>query len=280
MPLKKKVVSESSQILSLTRAAEASCKGGYSICIGIDEAGRGPLAGPVVCAAVLVDESIETIEGVVDSKKVTLEEDREETFERLIKTKGVKYSVSVISHVDIDRLNILQATLTGMRNALIELMKKAQIVSRQRNCIALIDGNKIPDDMPLDCKFVIKGDNYIFSIAAASIIAKVTRDRIMHDLSIKYPVYLLSKHKGYPTFEHRNLLYQHGPSEIHRYSYKPVKDACLKHGMKLPSYLPQDDEVTKQSSKKIIKSKKSIKSPIGAKTTKKSVRKSVTSKNK
>lgn len=228
---------------SLTRVAEICCKGHFKTCIGIDEAGRGPLAGPVVCAAVFVDESIETVEGVMDSKKVTTEKEREETFERLISNTKIAFGVSIISNIDIDRMNILQATLAGMKNSLIELTKRAKLKIDWKHCIAMIDGNKIPNDMPIECKYVIKGDSFIFSIAAASIIAKVTRDRIMHELSLKYPLYLLSKHKGYPTFEHRKLLFQYGPTDIYRFSYRPVKEACLRHGIPLPPYLNVEEKI-------------------------------------
>jgi hypothetical protein len=121
--------------------------------------------------------------------------------------------------------------MMGMKNAVIDLLKRNKDVNKDQ-CIGLIDGNRIPTSMPIQSKYVIKGDGSVFSIAAASIIAKVTRDRIMIKLDKQYPQYNLVKHKGYPTFEHRQLLMIHGPSDIHRYSYGPVRDSAIKFGIK------------------------------------------------
>lgn len=214
---------------SLSRGAEKRYlqDGRYRWICGVDEAGRGPLCGPVVCAAALIEDCGELIPGIVDSKAVVKEADREAVFELLTNDPRVTWGISVVSNTKIDELNILQATLLGMRQAVEQCMKK--VVAKKmktQDVLVLIDGNRCPVDMPVDSQWVIKGDSSIYSIAAASILAKVTRDRIMHDLDKKYPAYGLARHKGYPTFEHRQVLHQIGPVEIYRFSYGPVKSAA------------------------------------------------------
>ena len=209
---------------SLSRNAENSAKGKhFEFIIGVDEAGRGPLAGPVVAAACMIDNSVKTIDGIMDSKALTKESDREIIYEQLINTPGVQYGVSVIDHKKIDEINILQATMLAMRKSTEDLLNKLKKDKFNNKIIALIDGNRVPEEMPIESKFVIKGDGSIFSIAAASVIAKVTRDRIMHDLHNQYPMYNFIQHKGYPTGEHVRALAKHGPCPVHRYSYGPVK---------------------------------------------------------
>lgn len=208
---------------SLSRSAESKYLTNNKVyIIGVDEAGRGPLAGPVVAAACIILDST-YIDGIMDSKATT-ESDREATYDVLINHSSVFWSVSIISHVVIDEINILEASLMAMREATTDLLQKLpKKKTSSEKLIALIDGNKVPSNMPIDSQFVIKGDSFVYSIAAASIIAKVTRDRIMKDLDKEYPQYGLAKHKGYPTFEHRGLLMKFGPSPIHRFSYGPVK---------------------------------------------------------
>ena len=174
---------------------------------GVDEAGRGPLAGPVVAAAVIFERDIH-IEGIADSKTLS-EKKREFLFEKII-SKCVSYSVSVIDHGIIDEINILKASLLAMKNAVEGLTVKPDLV--------LIDGNKsFYFDVPVIT--IVKGDAKSFSIGAASIIAKVTRDRLMRKYSLDYPNYLLEKNKGYPTLEHRQAVLKFGPSPIHRKTF-------------------------------------------------------------
>ena len=205
---------------------------------------------------------LEQLDCVADSKVLT-EEKREELFEVLVNAgKYVKWGVSIIDNYEIDRINILQATMTAMKNSVLDLFQKNKDVEKDE-CIALIDGNKIPDAMPIESKYIIKGDGSVFSIAAASILAKVTRDRIMIKLDKQYPQYNLAQHKGYPTFEHRQLLMIHGPSNIHRYSYNPVRDAALKFGIKFKCAYKEEkekaekekNEATTATKSKIIKKK-------------------------
>ncbi len=174
---------------------------------GVDEAGRGPLAGPVVSAAVIFDRDT-FIEGVNDSKKLT-EKERDYLFPQII-DRALTYSIAAVSHGQIDKINILQASLLAMSIAVNRLKVSPDLI--------LIDGNKsfyssIPT-IP-----IVKGDSKSFSIAASSIIAKVTRDRIMKRLSKYFPQYLWTKNKGYPTREHINAVKLYGPSPLHRKTF-------------------------------------------------------------
>ncbi|KAJ1443003.1 ribonuclease H-like domain-containing protein, partial [Ochromonadaceae sp. CCMP2298] len=190
--------------------------------IGVDEAGRGPLAGPVVTASCYVQAGV-WIEGINDSKQTT-EEQRETMYSVLVNHPSVIWAASVVSHTEIDQVNILQATMNGMSRSTAEVVEKLRLKDVHASAlIALVDGNRVPKDMCVEAAFVIKGDSIIFSIAAASIIAKVTRDRIMHELDKEYPVYKLAQHKGYPTAQHRALLMLHGASAIHRATFAPVR---------------------------------------------------------
>jgi ribonuclease HII len=184
------------------------------IIVGIDEAGRGPLAGPVIAAAVILDPT-KPIDGLNDSKKLSAKE-RERIFE-LIRKSALAWSYAKATVAEIDHYNILQATLMAMQRAVNTLTVLPDI--------ALIDGNKCPV-LPCQTQAIIKGDQSEPVISAASIVAKVMRDRIMHLLDKKYPLYGFAKHKGYPTYEHLEMLRLHGPSRIHRRTFAPVS-ACL-----------------------------------------------------
>ncbi len=184
---------------------EAYAKGYTCVC-GVDEAGRGPLAGPVCAAAVVLPKG-HIISGVNDSKKLT-EKKREALFD-VIKEEAVAYSIATASEKEIDELNILQATYLAMKRA-VEGLGIANY--------AMIDGNRIPPlDIPAEC--IIKGDGKSMSIAAASILAKVTRDRYMLEMAEKYPQYQFEKHKGYGTKLHYQMLDEFGPCELHRQSF-------------------------------------------------------------
>ena len=185
---------------------EAYHNGYLSVCC-IDEAGRGPLAGPV-CAGAVIFERGTILEGVNDSKKLT-EKKREQLFER-IKSQAVAWSVGWASVEEIERMNILNAALLAMKRAQEGLPVQADY--------ALVDGNQKPP-LKIPCKTVIKGDGRSLSIAAASILAKVSRDRLMLELSHTYPQYQFEKHKGYGTKLHRDLLLSYGPSPVHRRSF-------------------------------------------------------------
>ena len=180
------------------------------IVAGVDEAGRGCLAGPVVAGAVILDEN-RPIHGLRDSKTLS-EKRRNELFEQ-IREKALAYSIGITGAAEIDRINILQAALLAMEKAVLSLGKEP-------DCL-LIDGNS-KTSLPIEQKAIIKGDSKCASIAAASIVAKVTRDRIMTEIEMEYPGYGFSRHKGYPTKEHLGALRNLGPCPIHRKSFKGV----------------------------------------------------------
>lgn len=180
---------------------------GYNVVCGVDEAGRGPLAGPVVAAAVILPESV-IIDGVNDSKKLS-EKKREAIYDKIINT-ALSYSVAIADEKEIDKINILEATFLAMERAVDGLSIKPDII--------LVDGNRLPK-WSKESRAIIKGDSLSMSIAAASILAKVTRDRMMKKLSCKYPQYMFEKHKGYGTKLHRELIIKYGPCEIHRISF-------------------------------------------------------------
>lgn len=177
---------------------------GFTAICGVDEAGRGPLCGPVVAAACILPIDCK-IEGLNDSKKLT-EKKREALFD-IIMEKAIACSVAQASVEEINRLNILEATLLAMRRAIEGLSQKADF--------ALIDGN-VCRDFPLPARAVIHGDAISPSIAAASILAKVTRDRMCIDLDAEYPMYGIAKNKGYGSKQHMDALRQYGPAPIHR----------------------------------------------------------------
>ena len=180
------------------------------IIAGVDEAGRGPLAGPVVAAAVILPKD-HTIEGLIDSKKLSAKK-REKLYNEIIKVSD--YGIGVISHRTIDKINILQATFKAMRSAILNLDQKPDKT--------LIDGYGFPDQN-IKNEGIIGGDNLIKSISAASIIAKVTRDRIMMNIDKIFPEYGFAQHKGYGTKMHMETLNVHKASPVHRKSFGPVK---------------------------------------------------------
>ena len=185
---------------------------GYTSVCGCDEAGRGPLCGPVVAAAVILPLGIE-IEGLNDSKKLT-EKKREKLFD-IIKEKAIAYAIAEASPEEIDEINILNASMLAMRRAVEALPTKADF--------ALIDGN-CSRGFEIPTETVVSGDAKSCSIAAASILAKVTRDRGCIDLDREYPMYGIAKHKGYPTKDHMNAVREHGPSPIHRKTFLKFLD--------------------------------------------------------
>lgn len=180
---------------------------GKKVVCGVDEAGRGPLAGPVCAAAVILPEGL-VIDGVNDSKK--LSEKKREILYEIIKNKSVSYSINFASVEEIEELNILQATFLAMKRAINGLSKIPDV--------ALIDGNRAPD-LEVKTVTVVKGDSLSHSIACASILAKVTRDALMKNVASKYPEYFFEKHKGYGTALHVEMIRKYGPSPIHRLSF-------------------------------------------------------------
>lgn len=180
---------------------------GYQVICGIDEAGRGPLAGPVFAAAVILPENAE-IPGLNDSKKLS-EKKRKELYP-LITEQAVSWSVGFATEQEIDEINILQATFLAMKRACDGL--------NIRPDYALVDGNRMPQ-LGVRAETIIKGDALSASIAAASILAKVSRDRLMVEIDQIYPEYQFAKHKGYGTELHRELLHQYGPCPVHRKTF-------------------------------------------------------------
>lgn len=181
---------------------------GFKMICGVDEAGRGPLAGPVCAAAVIFPEGL-IIDGVNDSKKLS-EKKREKLFDK-IKEEALSYSIAYASVEEIEKLNILNAAMLAMKRAVEGLDIEPDMI--------LVDGNKEPDIEDIDCTAIIKGDALSHSIAAASILAKVSRDRLMNEMAKKYPEYGFDKHKGYGTKLHREKILEHGICEIHRPSF-------------------------------------------------------------
>ncbi len=189
---------------------------GYNFVAGVDEAGRGPLAGPVVAACVVIDKNFEIdddLKLVADSKKLSAK-NREKLF-KAIKEKALSVEISVVGHETIDKINILQASLFAMKKSVEACQIKPDYV--------LIDGNQKIPGLLTKQQTVISGDAKVFCIAAASIIAKVSRDWLMHEEDKKYPQYQFAKHKGYGTKLHLEMLEKYGPCPIHRQSFAPVK---------------------------------------------------------
>ncbi|MCQ2441421.1 MAG: ribonuclease HII [Clostridia bacterium] len=181
---------------------------GYKYVCGVDEAGRGPLAGPVCAAAVILPQNC-IIDGLNDSKKLS-EKKREQLYDIIIST-AVSYCISYASVEEIEQYNILGTTFLAMNRAIDGLTVKPDF--------ALIDGNRVPKDIKIDCETVVKGDSKSYSIAAASILAKVSRDRLMLKYDEMYPEYGFKKHKGYGTKDHYTAIKQNGICEIHRVSF-------------------------------------------------------------
>ena len=186
----------------------AAMEEGFSLICGVDEAGRGPLAGPGCAAAVILPPALE-LEGLNDSKK--LSEKRREALYPLICEQALAYGIAFASEQEIDELNILQATFLAMRRAVGQLGQKPDL--------ALVDGNREPDFGGIPVRTIIKGDSRSANIAAASILAKVTRDRFMLEQDAVYPQYGFAVHKGYGTQKHYAALREFGPCPIHRRSF-------------------------------------------------------------
>ncbi|MFZ1730952.1 MAG: ribonuclease HII [Bacteroidota bacterium] len=185
---------------------------------GVDEAGRGPLAGPVIAAAVMFDLDV-TIDGVADSK--ALSANQRVAVAGTIREKALSFGIGIASHAEIDEINILQATMLAMRRAVAAMDPAPEFL--------LVDGNRFAHPQ-LPFRTVVKGDALCFSIAAASILAKVERDGIMHDLDLRFPQYGFARHKGYGTAAHVAALREHGPCEIHRRSFT-VKSLSAQTGI-------------------------------------------------
>lgn len=187
----------------------------WHIC-GVDEAGRGPLAGPVVAAAVILDPQV-TIAGLADSKR--LNAPRREQLAVQIRRHAVDWSVAWADAAEIDAINILQATMLAMRRAVLGLRVEPGYVE--------VDGNRKPEFVfagrPLRARAIVRGDATVPCISAASILAKVVRDRLMLTYDRLYPQYGFARHKGYGTAHHRDLLRHHGPCQQHRYSFRPIR---------------------------------------------------------
>ena len=190
---------------------EKECWKQQKLCLGIDEAGRGPLAGPLVVAGVVFPLDYASNE-IYDSKKLT-EKKRTELYDLII-TDAIYYDIKIVSPVEIDSLNIYQAT----KNAMKEIALNANV--------DFILTDAMPLDIHIETVSLIKGDQKSCSIAAGSILAKVTRDRIMCEYDSQFPEYGFAKHKGYPTALHMEALKKYGPTAIHRFSYGPVKEAA------------------------------------------------------
>jgi ribonuclease HII len=195
---------------------------GYKKVAGVDEAGRGPLAGPVVSAAVILPMDF-SCPGITDSKK--LSEKKRNEFFPVIKEQAICVATGIVSHQKIDQINILQASLLSMKRAVENLAPTDNFALPDSLLpdFLLIDG-KFTIEMDIAQSAIVKGDSKSISIAAASIIAKVTRDAIMKDLHEQYPLYNFIQHKGYPTKEHKQAILKHGPCPVHRKTFKGVKE--------------------------------------------------------
>ena len=202
-------------------------KKGYKTIIGLDEGGRGPLCGPVTTASVIINPKFqikdkdfkEILKNAKDSKKLS-EKQREKIFKLIQKCPNIKFTISSVGPKTIDKINISEATKKAMKNCLNRILPNRNL----KKILILIDGNRILDkNLKISQKAIVKGDDKIFSIALASIIAKVTRDRKMEKLSLQYPKYYFHQHKGYGTKLHKKLIKKYGPCKIHRKSYRPIK---------------------------------------------------------
>lgn len=196
----------------LCQHEEAAYTEGFSIIAGVDEAGRGPLAGPVVAAACIIPKGI-FFEGINDSKKL-LPKKRQQIYQQIINDQRVSYGIGLATSEEIDEINIYQATIVAMQRAVAKLSTVPHLL--------LVDGKqKLKTEIP--SKYIVGGDAASQIIAAASIIAKETRDTMMMEFDKQWPQYAFSKHKGYGTSLHLKALEQHGPCPIHRRSFEPVK---------------------------------------------------------
>jgi len=205
MASKKKTETSATDWLLYERTAHEE---GYTLVCGVDEAGRGPLAGPVFAAAVILPPDT-LIDGVNDSKKLS-EKKREELFD-VIREKALAYGIAAADHTEIDEINILNATYLAMRRAVAMLDPQPDLI--------IVDGNRLPPELPAEGRTLVKGDALCHSIACASILAKVSRDRFMLAMAEKYPGYAFEKHKGYGTAVHIAALREHGMCPIHRRTF-------------------------------------------------------------
>jgi len=187
---------------------------GFSLVAGVDEAGRGPIAGPLVVAACILPEQEWEID---DSKKLSPKQ-RDRAYHALLANPNVIYAIEVLPRELIDEINILQATLLGMQKVIAKLSTVPQLV--------LVDGNRAPS-FSIPAWPIVQGDTLSYSIGAASILAKVTRDALMQAYDAEWPMYGFAEHKGYPTAKHIEALQMHGPCPIHRRSYAPVKSVLV-----------------------------------------------------
>lgn len=190
---------------------------GYQIIAGVDEAGRGPLAGPVVAAACIFPRGL-VLEGVDDSKKLSPIK-REEIYQILVSHPEIDFAIGVVEQAQIDVINILQASLAAMAIAVKNLIVEPDFL--------LVDGNHLPPTR-IPSKAVVKGDSLSQSIAAASILAKHSRDQMMLQFHLEWPQYGFDKHKGYATRAHLQAIQKHGPCPIHRKSFEPIKSILAK----------------------------------------------------
>ncbi|UCC45518.1 MAG: ribonuclease HII [Candidatus Zixiibacteriota bacterium] len=208
-----KPASASSLIPGLSCLEEGLYAKGYQAVCGVDEVGRGPLAGPVVAAAVILPPGL-VIEGLDDSKRLSPQR-RERVFERIV-ALGLECAVGVVDQDYIDRVNIHRASLTAMCKAVKELKRAPDFV--------LVDGRHCIPNLSQPQLSIVRGDSLCDAISAASVIAKITRDRIMDRFEIQYPSFSFATHKGYPTPAHLRELKECGPCDIHRKSFKPVAE--------------------------------------------------------
>lgn len=204
--------SEKKRLQTLMRYERKARKDGYQLIAGIDEAGRGPLAGPVVAAACIIP--LRTVIPFVNDSKQLTHKKRAEIFDYIVNHKKIIWSVGIISHEMIDEVNIYQATILAMKQAVEKLPQKPDMM--------LVDGLKLCYE-EIACEKIIKGDAKSHSIAAASIIAKETRDRIMNEYHAQWPEYGFDSHKGYGTEQHHRALDRFGPCPIHRKSFEPIR---------------------------------------------------------
>lgn len=221
-------------ILATFEIEQQSIGAGYQWAIGIDEAGRGPLAGPVVAAAAVyrdssfaIPQELEKKFALVRDSKTLSEKKREELFDFI--HEHFLVGVGLSDHLTIDRINILEATYLAMKKAVSDLQHKLNFQASAEKCIVLVDGNKLIPNFSFEQKAIVGGDRLVKSIAAASIVAKVTRDRIMKEADEKYPQYGFLKHKGYGTKAHVDAIRAHGPCEIHRRSFEPIATLVKTH---------------------------------------------------
>ena len=191
---------------------------GFTLIAGTDEVGRGPLVGPVVAAAVILPKNYQ-LEGLTDSKKLT--EKKRDKFYDIIMKEAISVGVGVVDAKMIDEINILEASRLAMKKAIMDLKVKPEYV--------LSDAMKL-NNIDIPYTDIIHGDALSLSIAAASVIAKVTRDRMMYELDLQYPLYGFAKHKGYPTKLHLENLRKYGVLDNYRFSYKPVKEVLMEKG--------------------------------------------------